>query len=164
MQGERWLDYKDPAELSESWIDATEEFREDGASTTVHRMQGERGMLRANYDRKDWDAMQVWIQYACAQWTNSDQEDAGRTSNSDYATGTMGAITRECAKWVFAGQKTVERAKEWQQRLQSEQAAGQNGEIPPCLISMFVITQVSEGSSIALTATVQQRQSPGSVT
>ena len=54
-----WLDFEDLNELSEAWTDATEEFEEDGSRTTVHRMQGERAILRANYDRKDWDAMQV---------------------------------------------------------------------------------------------------------
>ena len=36
-----------------------------------------------------------------------------RTSNSDYAAGTMNVITRDCVKWVFAGQKTAEGAQEW---------------------------------------------------
>ena len=93
-----WLEFEDLDELSEAWTDATGEFGEDGESTTVHRMQGERAILRANYDRKDWDVTQVWIQNACAQWNNRDQEDTGRTSNSDYAAGTMGAITRDCVK------------------------------------------------------------------
>ena len=68
-----WLDYENPDELSEAWKDATEGFGEEWASTTVHRMQGERATLKATYDRKDWDAMQVWIQNACTQWNNSDQ-------------------------------------------------------------------------------------------
>ena len=73
-----WLDFEDPGELLEAWTDATEKFGEDGASTTVHKMQGERAILKANYDRKDWDAMQDWIQNARAQWTNGDREDTGQ--------------------------------------------------------------------------------------
>ena len=42
--------------------------------------------------------------------------------------------------------------------LQLAQAAGQSGETPPCRLSMFVIAQVSEGGSIALTATTITRQ------
>jgi len=93
---------------------------------------------------------------------NGEQKDTGRTSNGYDAAGTMDAITRDCVKWVFTGQKTAEQAQEWQQRLQSAQAAGQSGENTPCPLLMFVITQVSEGSSMALTAT--KRQSRGSVT
>ena len=52
----------------------------------------------------------------------------------------------------------MNQAQDWQQRLQSVQAAGQSGEIPLCPISMFIITQVSEGGSIALTATTVTRQ------
>ena len=87
-----WLDFEDLGELSEAWKEATEEFGENGASTAVHQMQGERAILRANYDRKDWDAMQIWFKNACAQW-NGDQNVTGQTSKCDYASGTRVAIT-----------------------------------------------------------------------
>jgi len=106
-----WLDFKGPRDLSEAWKEAMKEFGEDGASTAVHQMQGERATLQANYDRKDWDAMQTWVKNACAQW-NSDQKDTGRTSKYDYASGTRGAITRDSVKWVFTGQSAEEQAQE----------------------------------------------------
>ena len=68
-------------------------------------MQGKQAILIANYERKDWDAMQVSIQNVCAQWNNGDQEDTGRISNSDYAAGTMSVITRDGVKRIFTGQK-----------------------------------------------------------
>ena len=101
--------------------------------------------------------MQTWVKNACAQW-NSDQKDTGRTSKCDYASGTRGVITRDSVKWVFTGQSAEEQAQEWQERLQSAQATDQSGEVFPCPLSMFSITQTSEGGSIALTATTVTRQ------
>ena len=126
-----WLGFKGPRDLPEAWKEATKEFGEDGVSTAVHRMQGERATLQANYDRKDWDAMQTWVKNACAQW-NSDQKDTGRTSKCDYSSGTRGAITRDSVRWVFTGQSVEEQTQEWQERLQSAQATDQNGEAFSC--------------------------------
>ena len=120
-------------------------------------MQGERATLRANYDQKDWNAKQIWVKNACAQW-NGDQKDTGRTSKCDYASGTIDAIIRDGVQWVFTGQKAKEQAQEWQKRLQLAQATGQSGEVSPCPLSIFSITQTSEGGSIALTATTVTRQ------
>ena len=58
----------------------------------------------------------------------------------------------------FHSQKAKEQAQNWQKRLQSAQATGQSGEVSPCPLSMFSITQTSEGGSIALTATTVTRQ------
>ena len=119
-----WLDFKGLSDLSEAWKEAMKEFGEDGASTAVHQMQGERATLQANYDRKDWDAMQTWVKNACAQW-NSDQKDTGRTSKCDDASGTRGAITRDSVKWVFTGQSAEEQAQEWQKRQRDRETARQ---------------------------------------
>ena len=135
------------------------EFGEDGASTAVHQMQGERATLQANDDRKDWDAMQTWGKNACSHW-NSDQKDTGRTSKCDYSSGTRGAITRDSVRWVFTGQSVEEQAQEWQERLQSAQATDQN--VKPSLAPSrnFPLHKQVKG---ALSRS-RQRQSPGSMT
>jgi len=58
----------------------------------------------------------------------------------------------------FKGQSAEKQAQKWQKRQQSAQATDQNGEAFPCPLSMFSITQTSEGGSIALTATTVTRQ------
>jgi hypothetical protein len=56
-----WFEYDDNQILSEAWKAATEEFSEDGPSTTVHQIKGARITLSASYNQKDWEAMQEWI-------------------------------------------------------------------------------------------------------
>ena len=63
MPWDCWLEYDDDRILSEAWNAATEEFSEDGPSTTVHQIQGARITLSASYNQKDWTAMQEWISW-----------------------------------------------------------------------------------------------------
>jgi len=58
-----WFEYDDDQILSKAWKAATEEFSEDGPSTTVRQIQGARFTLSASYNRKDWTAMQEWISF-----------------------------------------------------------------------------------------------------
>ena len=58
-----WFEYDDDRILSEAWNATTEEFSEDGPSTTVHQIQGARITLSASYNQKDWAAMQEWISW-----------------------------------------------------------------------------------------------------
>ena len=60
----------------------------------------------------------------------------------------------DCVQWIFAGQRALEQAKEWQMVLGLVQPKRQNTyDAPSCLFSKFITTEESQGGVITLIAT-----------
>ena len=170
-----WFEYDDDQILSEAWKAATEEFSEDGPSTTVRQIQGARFTLSASYNQKDWTAMQEWISWACSTWHCKTESASAATappvaeaavpsSNTvngvgGHTAGTSGAMMHDCVRWVFAGQQALKQAQEWQTVLELAQPKRQDAhDAPSCPLSKFTITEASKGGVIALTTTQITRQ------
>ena len=71
-----------------------------------------------------------------------------------YTAGTLGATMHDCIRWVFAGQRALKQAQEWQTVLELAQPKRQDAhDAPSCPLSKFIITEASKGGVIALTTT-----------
>ena len=76
-----------------------------------------------------------------------------------YTAGTLGDTMHDCVKWVFAGQRALKQAQEWQTVLELAQPKRQGArDAPSCPLSEFIITEASKGGVIALTSTQITRQ------
>jgi len=76
-----------------------------------------------------------------------------------YTAGTLGATMHDCVRWVFAGQRALKQAQEWQTVLELAQPKRQDAhDAPSCPLSKFITTEASKGGVIALTTTQITRQ------
>ena len=86
----------------------------------MHQMYGQRATLSVNYKPGDWDSVQAWILKAGSGWHQA--ETAENPQNiSNFAAGSLGAVTAHRIKWLLSGRSAGEQIRHWQQALQAEQ-------------------------------------------
>jgi len=56
-----WVELKDKDVHYKEWECIIENFREEGADTTVHRIYGQRAALSVNYKPGDWESVRAWM-------------------------------------------------------------------------------------------------------
>jgi len=138
-----WVELEDTDVHCKEWECIIENFTEEEADTTVHRIYGQRAPLSVNYMPGDWDGVRAWgIRLASGR---KDPQNMNK-----FAAGSIGAVTAHRIKWILSGRSAVEQMQQWQQVLQAEQImdAGPKRVSP---LSAFQITETKEGGMMVIT-------------
>ena len=134
------------------WERRIENFTEEEADTTVHRIYGQCATLSINYSQGDWDSVRAWILKAGSDWHQA--ETAGDPQNMNkFAAGSLGAVTAHRIKWILSGRSAVEQMRQWQQALQAEQIMDAAGPKRVSPLSALQITGTQEGGMMVISTT-----------
>ena len=134
-----------------------ENFTEEEADTTVHKIYGQRATLSVNYKLGDWDSVRAWILKAGPGWHQAETAEDPQNMNK-FAAGSLGAIiTAHHIQWILSGRSAVEQMRQWQQALQAEQIMD-DGPKRVCPLSAFQITETKEGGMMVITTTTRVTQ------
>jgi len=146
-----WVELEDRDVHCKEWECTIENFKEEKAKTTVHRIYGQRATLSISYKLWDWDSVQAWILKAGSGWHQAETAEDPKNMNK-FAAGSLGAVTAHRIEWILSGRSAVEQMWQWQQALQAEQImdAGPKRVSP---LSVFQITETKEGGMMAITTT-----------
>jgi len=98
------------------WECISENFTEEEADTTVHRIYGQRATFSINYKPGDWDSVCDWILKAGSGWHQAETAEDPQNMNK-FAAGSLGAVTAHCIRWILSGRSAVEQMRQWQQAL-----------------------------------------------
>ena len=74
------------------WERRIENFTEEEADTTVHRIYGQCATLSINYSHGDWDSVRAWILKAGSDWHQAETAEDPQNMNN-FAAGSLGAAT-----------------------------------------------------------------------
>jgi len=79
-----------------------ENFTEEGADTTVHRIYGQCATLSVDYKPGDWDSVRAWILKAESGWHQAETAEDPQNMNK-FATRLIDTVTAHRIKWILSG-------------------------------------------------------------
>jgi len=107
-----WVEFEDKDVHCKEWECIIENFIEEEADTTVHRINVQRATLSVNYKPGDWDSVRSWILKAKSGWHQA--ETAEDTQNlKKFAAGSLGAVTAHRIKWILSGRSALDQMRQW---------------------------------------------------
>jgi len=85
-----WVELEDKDVHCKEWECLIENFIEEEADTTVHRIYGQRATISVNYKPGDWDSVRAWILKAGSSWYEAETAEDPQNMNK-FAAGSLGA-------------------------------------------------------------------------
>jgi len=92
MQWGCWVELGDKDVHCKEWECILENFTDEKADTTVHRIYGQRATLSINYKPGEWDSIRAWKLKAESDWHQAETAQDPQNINT-FTAGSLGAVT-----------------------------------------------------------------------
>jgi len=102
-----WVELEDKDVHCKEWECIIENFTEEEADTTVHRISGQRATLSVHYKPGDWDSVRACILKAGSGWHQAGKAEEPQNMTK-FAAGPLGAAGSQrtaSSKFSWAGRR-----------------------------------------------------------